>query len=424
MKHTKPWVRTAMIFLSFTLALLTFSPFTTFGAEGSVTLAALSGKITAGGATAMQPLVEQAAKIFMDKNPGVSISVQGGGSGTGLSQVAAGAFDIGNSDIFAEEKLKPEQYKNLVDHQIAVVGMAAVANPNVGVDNVTKQQLIDIFTGKITNWKELGGKDVKIQLVNRPSSSGTRATFKKYALDGAEEASGIEEDSSGTVRKIVAETPGAIGYLAFSYLDGSVKALKIDGVAPTKENVVTNRYKVWAYEHSYTKGEPTGVVAAFIDFMMNDPAVQGPGGVVEKAGYIPTADMEVIRDVNGNVKPFVKFTVGNKTYTVGGNKKTIDGPAPFIEANRTMVPLKYVAEALDAKVDYDAKTKKITVTKGTTTIVMYLGEKAMKINGSSRAFDTPVRAVDGRTVLPIAQIANALGVKYKWDDQTKTVRFW
>jgi len=420
----KTWMRRGMMLLTLTLALTLATPLGSLAASGSAQTAALSGKITAGGATAMQPLVEQAAKLFMEKNPGVSISVQGGGSGTGLSQVAAGAFDIGNSDIFAEEKLKPEQYKDLVDHQVAVVGMAAVAHPEVGVEGVTKQQLIDIFTGKITNWKEVGGKDVKIQLVNRPSSSGTRATFKKYALDGAEEASGIEEDSSGTVRKIVAETPGAIGYLAFSYLDGSVKALKIDGVEPTKANVVTNRYKVWAYEHSYTKGEPQGVVAAFIDFLMNDPAVQGAGGIVEKAGYIPTADMEVIRDVKGNVRPLVKFTIDAKTYTVGGNRKNIDGPAPFIEANRTMVPVRYVAEALGANVGYDAKTKKVTISKGSTTIVMYLGQKSMNINGVSRALDAPVRSVNGRTVLPIAQVANALGVQYKWNEQTKTVSFW
>ncbi|MBE3594103.1 MAG: phosphate ABC transporter substrate-binding protein [Candidatus Carbobacillus altaicus] len=258
----------------------------------------LTGNITVSGATSFQPLVEKAAQMFMEKYPKVSISVQGGGSGTGLSQVATGAVDIGNSDVFAEEKLKPEEAQDLVDHRVAIVGMAAVVSPDVGVDNVTKQQLIDIFTGKITNWKELGGKDVNIQLVNRPSSSGTRATFKKYALDGAEEASGIEEDSSGTVRKIVAETPGAIGYLAFSYLDDTVKALKIDGVEPTNENVYTNDYKVWAYEHMYTKGEPEGALKAFLEYMLSDEVQDGP---VVDLGFIPVSKMKVERDLDGNV---------------------------------------------------------------------------------------------------------------------------
>jgi phosphate transport system substrate-binding protein len=113
------------------------------------------------------------------------------------------------------------------------------------VDNVTQQQLIDIYTGKITNWKELGGADVKIQLVNRPSSAGTRATFKAFALKGAEEAKGIEQDSSGTVRKIISETPGAIGYLALSYLDGSITSLKLDGNEATKENIISGKYPVY-----------------------------------------------------------------------------------------------------------------------------------------------------------------------------------
>ena len=144
----------------------------------------LSGNITVVGSTAMQPLVEQAANQYMAKNSNVKIVVQGGGSGTGLTQVSQGAANIGNSDIFAEEKSGVDAGQ-LVDHQICVVGMAAVANPAINIDNLTKQQLVDIFTGKVTNWKDVGGIDQKIVLVNRPKASGTRATFKKYALGGA-----------------------------------------------------------------------------------------------------------------------------------------------------------------------------------------------------------------------------------------------
>ncbi|GAA4724980.1 phosphate ABC transporter substrate-binding protein [Brevibacillus fulvus] len=253
--------------------------------------------VTAVGSTALQPLVEQAAKDFMSKNSGTQIQVQGGGSGTGLSQVASGAASIGNSDIFAEEKDGiPAQ--ELVDHKVAVVGMAAVANPQVGVDNLTKEQLIGIFTGKITNWKEVGGADVKVTLVNRPKSSGTRAVFHQFALDGNEEAEGITEDSSGTVRKIISETPGAIGYLALSYLNESVKALKLDGVEANKDNIVTNKYPVWAYEHMYTKGEPAGTTKAFLDYIMGDE-VQGK--TVVETGFIPVTEMKVERDAQGNV---------------------------------------------------------------------------------------------------------------------------
>lgn len=265
------------------------------GKGGSVET--LSGNVVAVGSTAMQPLVEQAASQFMAKHPGVKVVVQGGGSGTGLTQVAQGAADIGNSDIFAEEKGGIDA-SQLVDHKICVAGMAAVVNPSLGIDNLTRQQLVDIFTGRITNWKEVGGPDQKIVLVNRPKASGTRATFKKYALGGAEEAAGIEEDSSGNVRKIIKETPGAIGYLALSYIDGSVKALAIDGVAPTKENIVEGKYPVWAYMHCYTKGAPQGAVKAFLDYLMSGE-VQNT--VVPQLGYIPEVEMKIVRDKDGNV---------------------------------------------------------------------------------------------------------------------------
>ncbi|MDR7319319.1 phosphate ABC transporter substrate-binding protein [Brevibacillus nitrificans] len=253
--------------------------------------------VTAVGSTALQPLVEQTAKDYMAKNQGVQIQVQGGGSGTGLSQVASGAATIGNSDIFAEEK-SGIPANELVDHKVAVVGMAAAVSPKVKVDNLTKQQLIDIFTGKITNWKEVGGDDMKITLVNRPKSSGTRATFNKFAMDGKEEAEGITEDSSGTVRKIIAETPGAIGYLALSYFNDTVKALKLDGVEATPENIATNKYPVWAYEHMYTKGEPTGNAKAFLEYILSEEVQKK---TITDLGFLPITDMKVERDAEGKV---------------------------------------------------------------------------------------------------------------------------
>jgi len=266
---------------------------------------ALSGSIVAAGSTALQPLVDQVKDKFMaqDAYKNITVQVQGGGSGAGLTQVQAGQVDIGNSDIFAEEKFKDadaDKAKDLVDHQVAVVAMAAVVNPKVGVDNLTKQQLVDIFTGKVTNWKDVGGADQKIVLVNRPSSSGTRATFEKFALGTASQdlPGSIQEDSSGTVKKLVAETPGAIGYLALSYLDDSVHAVKLDGVEANTENVTTGKYPVWAYEHMYTKGEPSPVVKAFLDYMLSDEIQQSD---VKDTGYIPISDMKVTRDVNGKV---------------------------------------------------------------------------------------------------------------------------
>ncbi|NQX47624.1 phosphate ABC transporter substrate-binding protein PstS family protein [Paenibacillus tritici] len=265
--------------------------------------AKLSGSILASGSTALQPLVEQVAESFMNANAGVDIQVQGGGSGTGLTQVSEKQVDIGNSDVFAEEKLKDAaKAAELVDHQVAVVAIAAVSNPAAGVDSLTKQQLVDIFTGKITNWKDVGGADQAIQIINRPASSGTRATFESFALGTKTEdqKGSIQEDSSGTVKKMIGETPGAIGYLALSYLDDSVKTLNYDGVEPSVDNVIAGKYPVWAYEHMYTNGEPNETVKAFLDYFLTDEVQTGD---VVELGYIPASKMQVSRDVAGTVTP-------------------------------------------------------------------------------------------------------------------------
>ncbi|UYM81720.1 phosphate ABC transporter substrate-binding protein PstS family protein [Heyndrickxia coagulans] len=253
--------------------------------------------ITAVGSTALQPLVQEAAAQYMNDHPGATINVQGGGSGTGLSKVAEGAVQIGNSDVFAEEKDGIDASK-ITDHKVAVVGFAPVANQDIGVDNLTKQQLIGIFTGKIKNWKEVGGKDLKIVVINRAEGSGTRAVFEKQALDGATAVKAQEQDSSGTVQKIVNETPGAISYLAFSYINNKVKALKVDGVEPAEENVKTNKWRIWAYEHMYTKGKAKGLTEKFIDYMLSDEVQKN---LVPKLGYMPISEMQVERDAGGNV---------------------------------------------------------------------------------------------------------------------------
>ncbi|KSU63707.1 phosphate-binding protein [[Bacillus] enclensis] len=263
------------------------------GGEGA------SGSIVVSGSSAMQPLVAAAAEEFMAENPEADIQVNAGGSGTGLSQVSEGSVQIGNSDVFAEEK-EGIPADELVDHKVAVVGMTAAVNPNVGVKDISKEDLKKVFTGEIKNWKELGGKDQKITLVNRPDSSGTRATFVKFGLDGETPAEGITEDSSNTVKKIISETDGAIGYLAFSYFtDDSVTPLSVDGVEATDENVQKGEFPIWAYQHSYTKGEPDGLAKEFLDYMMSEDVQTG---LLKDQGYIAATKMEVERDAEGNQK--------------------------------------------------------------------------------------------------------------------------
>ena len=256
--------------------------------------------ITAVGSSALQPLVEAAGEQFSSENVGKFINVQGGGSGTGLSQIAADAVDIGNSDIFAEEKDGIDASK-LVDHRVAVVGITPIVTPGTGVTDISIQELQDIFTGKITNWSELGGKDLPITVLNRAAGSGTRATFEQWVLEeGQNSIITQEQESSGTVRQIVASTPGTISYVAFSYVNDDVVALSIDGVEPTDENVKTNEWPIWSYEHMYTNGEPTGLTKEFLDYILSDE-IQAT--LIGALGYIPTSEMEVERDVEGNTVP-------------------------------------------------------------------------------------------------------------------------
>ena len=255
--------------------------------------------INAVGSSAMQPLVEAASEQYSSLHVGKFINVQGGGSGTGLSQVQAGAVQIGNSDLFAEEKEGIESDK-LVDHQVAVVGLTPIVNKEIGITDISKEDLKKIFTGEITNWKQVGGVDQKIVLLNRASGSGSRYTFEDAILEGEKAKNSQEQDSTGMVRQIVGTTPGAISYVAFSYVTEDVQVLSIDGVEPTEENVKTNDWKVWSYEHMYTNGEPKGLTKDFLDFMLSDEV---QNDIVPQLGYISVNDMTITRDVEGNIKP-------------------------------------------------------------------------------------------------------------------------
>ena len=264
---------------------------------------ALSGTVNCSGATSFQKLVEAAAANFMDANPDVTIAITGGGSGQGLSDVKDGKAQVGRSDVFAEEKLDAADAKKLEDHTVAVVGMGPIVNSKVDVDDLTTEQLKGIFTGKITDWKEVGGTAGKIQVIERKAGSGTRATFEAAVLGGEKApddfAPVAEEDSSGTVVDKIQQTEGAISYLAFSYYDDTkFKALKVDGVDPTKANVESGKFNIWAYEHMYTATDADAATKAFVEYMLGDDV---QGSLVEKEGFIPMSGMKVQKDASGNV---------------------------------------------------------------------------------------------------------------------------
>ncbi len=263
----------------------------------------VSGTVNCSGATSFQKLVESAAAEFEEKYPDVTVAITGGGSGQGLSDVKDGKAQIGRSDVFAEEKLDADAAAKLEDHTVCVVGMGPIVNAKVDVDNLTTDQLKGIFTGAITDWSQVGGTAGKIQVVERKAGSGTRATFENAVLKGEKAPDSFapvaEEDSSGTVVEKIQATEGAISYLAFSYFDETkFKALKVDGVEPTAENVCSGKFNIWAYEHMYTAADADDATKAFIDFMMSDDV---QGSLVEEEGFIPASDMKVQKDAKGNV---------------------------------------------------------------------------------------------------------------------------
>jgi phosphate transport system substrate-binding protein len=239
--------------------------------------------ITIAGSTALLPLVKDAANAYQAAHPDVKISVSGGGSGSGIAQVAAKAIDIGDSDIIAPS------HPELRDNHVAVSGFAVVVHPGAGVRNLSKKQLQDIFSGKVTNWKEVGGADQKMVVVNRPRSSGTRAVFAKTIMGSVPiNDSSLTEDATGTVLKVVKQTPGAISYAAFSGTRGAgMTEVAIVGVEPTDDNIIHGKYPIWSYEHMFTYGPPTGEISRFIAY------VTSRSDVVRKDGFILIRDMRV-----------------------------------------------------------------------------------------------------------------------------------
>lgn len=240
------------------------------------------GTINIAGGTAHIPVMKAAAQSIMTVNPDVRITVTGGGSGVGVQQVGEGLVEIGNTGRALKET-EIEKY-GLKSFPFAIDGVAVVVNTANKVADLSKEQLIKIFAGEVTNWKEVGGADAAITLYVREDGSGTRETFEERALDKATPTNKSNvANSNGAMKTMVAQDKNSIGYVSIGHLDDSLKGVAIDGMEPSQENAQNGTYTVTRQLYMNTKGEPAGLVRLFIDYLFSDDGK----GFISKAGYIP-----------------------------------------------------------------------------------------------------------------------------------------
>lgn len=248
----------------------------------------VSGSITVNGSTSVQPLAEELAKAYKIKNPGAVIDIQGGGSGVGIKSAIDGTADIGMSS----RNLKAEE-KSLKEFKIAVDGIAVILNPDNGVNNLTMEQIMKIYTGEITDWKDAGGNSGKITVVTREEGSGTRGAFIELAGIEVKEGdskvdktivSAITQGSTGAVMTTVAGDPNAIGYASFGSAKDKtdVKLISVDGKACTEENIYAGEYRISRPFLMLTNAEPSGLAKEFLDFILDKEGQE----LVAKHGYL------------------------------------------------------------------------------------------------------------------------------------------
>ena len=237
------------------------------------------------GSTTILPIAEIAAEEFQAAHPTVRVLVSGVGSSAGIEAVANGTAEIGTSS----REIKPEESSlGLVDSKIARDAIAVIVNPSNPVTSLTTSQVAEIFAGKITNWKQLGGQDLPIGLVNRDEASGTRDAFSKLVLKDLDfDPTAAVLPGTGQVRSVVAQSASAIGYISLGFVDKTVKALVIDGVTPSEATVASGTYPLSRVLHFFTNGAPTGLAKEYIDFVLSSK-IQDT--VVRDAGFLPIAE--------------------------------------------------------------------------------------------------------------------------------------
>ena len=247
---------------------------------------AKSQRITISGSTTVLPVAQATAEIFMDQNSGINISVRGGGSSVGIASIISGTVDIGNASRHIKTKeitQAREQGVNPNEIVVANDGIAIVLHKDNPIKNMTVQQIKDIYTGKISNWKDLGGPSRPIVIISRDVSSGTFEVFNELVLSGSKAVdSALMLASNNAVVSTIAGTPGAIGYAGLGYVNETVKAVTVDNVMPSKQTIQNKTYPIARTLHMYTNGAPKGIVKQYIDFVLSAEGQK----IVEEQGFI------------------------------------------------------------------------------------------------------------------------------------------
>ena len=223
------------------------------------------------GSSALLPLATKAADLFHQQYPGVKMDVQGGGSGVGLSDVNNKQADIGDSDIYADPTLYPNP--NLTDHIVCITPMTIIVNPEVNITSLNTQQVINIYAGVTTNWRDVGGPNLPIVPLVKPATSGTRALFDKYVLGTTAEVGQPVADASTVVVDTVAHTTGAISYTSASTVNSTIKTVALNDVSSTAQNIQNGTYRFWGFEHMYTLDNGIDAITAYLNFMQT-PQIQ------------------------------------------------------------------------------------------------------------------------------------------------------
>jgi len=222
--------------------------------------------IVIAGSTSLQPFAEMVAEDFMQRNPGLNIVVQGGGSTAGIQAVRQGVADIGTSS--RNLRASEEDLNAII---IARDGLAVIVHPSNEVSSLSLEQVRNIFAGKVDDWSEVGGKSGPIRPVTREEGSGTRDAFQTLVMKKEKIMTGaMVQDSNGAVREVIANDPQGIGYMSLGLVNHSVKALEIDGVKATHENILNGSYPLVRPFLFVLKGEPGEKEKAFIDFVLSD----------------------------------------------------------------------------------------------------------------------------------------------------------